>query len=135
MAFPWSKKRKLWIIKAIDRSTRRTIAWALGKRDVATFKRLYEKVKHLTNCTFYTDYWDAFTKALPKERHVMGKEHTIAIEQDNSNTRDHLAGFTRRTKVVLKKVDMVDLSLRLWCALTTPDVFREYRERVLCIFR
>jgi insertion element IS1 protein InsB len=106
----------------------------MGKRDTATFKRLYEKVKHLTNCTFYTDYWDAFAKVLPKDRHIMGKEHTVAIEQDNSNTRHHLARFTRRTKVVSKSLKMVDVSLRLWCALTTPNVFKEYQDRLLYIF-
>ena len=107
----------------------------MGKRDTATFKRLYEKVKHLTTCTFYTDHWDAFAKVLPPDRHIMGKEHTITIEQDNSNTRHHLARFTRRTKVVSRSVEMVDISLRLWCALTNPDVFKEYQDRMLYIFK
>ena len=31
--FIGSKKRKLWVIKAIDRCTRRTVAWVLGGRD------------------------------------------------------------------------------------------------------
>jgi hypothetical protein len=56
--FIQSKKRKIWIIKAVDRRTGRTVAWVLGGRDVTTFPRLYDKVKHLTNCLFYTDDWD-----------------------------------------------------------------------------
>lgn len=111
------------------------MAWVLGRRDAKTFKKLDDKVKHLTHCIFYTDNWDAFAKILPKERHVIGKEYTIAIEQDNSNTRHHLARFTRRTKVVSKRLFMVDLSLRLWCALTTPDIFRQYQDKMLYIFR
>jgi insertion element IS1 protein InsB len=35
-----------------------------------------DKVKHLTNCIFYTDDWDAFAKGLPKKRHIIGKKHT-----------------------------------------------------------
>ena len=101
------------------------MAWVLGHRDTATFKRLYDKVKHLENCIFYTDDWDAFLKVLPKERHVIGKKHTVAIEQDNSNTRHHLGRFTRRTKVVSKCEDMVDTSLKLWKNLTTPEVFAQ----------
>ena len=78
-------KRKLWVIKAIDRDTRRTVAWVLGGRDSAAFRRLYNKVRHLENCTFYTDHWDAFAEVLPPERHIIGKAHTIDIEHDNSN--------------------------------------------------
>ena len=135
MAFYWVKKRKLWVIKAIDRSTRRTVAWVLGGRDSATFRRLYEKVKHLKNCTFYTDEWSAFAEVLPPERHVVGKEHTTDIEHDNSNTRHHLGRFTRRTKVVSKKEYMVDLTLRIWQAVTTSNLFTVLQNVALSIYK
>ena len=67
------------------------MAWVLGHRDTATFRRLYDKVKHLTSCRFYTDDWDAFANVLPVERHGVGKVHTSCIERDNSNTRHHLS--------------------------------------------
>lgn len=135
MALRPIKKNKKWIIKALDRSTRRTIAWVIGGRDVATFKRLYNKVKHLTGCIFYTDGWDAFAAVLPRERHVVGKTYTVSIEQDNSNTRHHLGRMTRRTKVVSKKVEMIDASMKLWCALTTPEIFAHYQKIFMSIFR
>jgi hydroxymethylpyrimidine/phosphomethylpyrimidine kinase len=47
-----AQKNKLWLIKTIDRRTGKTVAWVLGNRDIATFQRLYDKVKHLTGCTF-----------------------------------------------------------------------------------
>ena len=107
----------------------------LGNRDTATFKRLYNKVKHLKHCIFYTDDWDAFAKVLPKERHIIGKKHTVAIEQDNSNTRHHLGRFTRRTKVVSKRDTMVDTSLKLWKNLTTPEVFTQIQTIALSPYR
>lgn len=110
------------------------MAWVLGGRDTATFRRLYNKVKHLTNCTFYTDHWDAFAKVLPPERHVIGKAHTVAIERDNSNTRHHLGRFTRRTKVVSKCEEMVDTSLKLWQALTSPQTFSTFQSIALSIY-
>jgi insertion element IS1 protein InsB len=106
----------------------------LGHRDAATFQRLYDKVKHLKDCLFYTDDWDAFATVLPPERHIIGKAHTVMIERDNSNTRHHLGRMTRRTKVVSKKVEMVDASIKLWLTLTTPDVFRDYQQTFLSIF-
>jgi IS1 family transposase len=89
----------------------------------------------LKNCIFYTDDWSAFAKVLPKKRHVIGKAHTTAIEQNNSNTRHHLGRFTRRTKVVSKKFLMVDLTLRLWCALSEPETFKQWQNQMMYIFR
>ena len=119
----------------MDRSTRRTVAWVIGNRDAATFKKLYDKVKHLKNCIFYTDDWDAFSKILPPDRHIIGKSGTVSIERDNSNTRHHLARMTRRTKVVSKKVTMVYDSIKLWAALTTQEIFSSFQEKFVSIFR
>ncbi|MDR2559040.1 MAG: hypothetical protein LBC86_05800 [Oscillospiraceae bacterium] len=131
----YSQKNKLWLIKAVNRRTGKTIAWVLGGRDVATFRRLYNKVKHIPNCIYYTDNWDSFAKVLPAERHVIGKSGTVAVERDNSNTRHHLGRFTRRTKVVSKSKHMVDLSIRLWMALTTPHIFERVQSVALSIFK
>jgi len=92
-------------------------------------------VKHLRECVFYTDRWEAFAEVLPPERHVVGKEHTVTIERDNSNTRHHLGRFTRRTKVVSKLESMVDLSIRLWRALQTPEVFAAFQRTALSTYR
>ena len=72
-------------------------------RDADTFRRLFDKVKHLNDCQYYTDNWEAFAKVLPAERHHIGKSGTATVERDNSNTRHHLGRFTRRTKIVSKK--------------------------------
>ena len=92
-------------------------------------------MKQLNNCTFYTDNWDTFSEVLPPERHVIGKAHTIAIEHNNSNTRHHLGRFTRRSKVVSHSPLMIDLSIRLWCALTQPEIFAVWQNQFLAIFR
>jgi insertion element IS1 protein InsB len=118
----------------VDRGTGRTIAWVLGNRDVTTFQRLYDKLKHLTACIFYTDDWDAFAKVLPKGRRITGKTHTHAIERDHSNTRHHLARMTRRTKVVSQAADMLHASLKLWCALNVQAIFEAYQAIFLSIF-
>ena len=135
MAFYSFKKNKKWIIKALDRATGRTVAWVIGGRDAATFRRLYDKVKHLTQCVFYTDGWETFAKVLPPDRHVIGKAHTVAIERDNSNTRHHLARMTRRTKVVSRCQEMLDISLKIWSSLTTAEAFQSYQKIALSIYK
>jgi IS1 family transposase len=87
------------------------------------------------DCLFYTDDWDAFAKVLPSERHIVGKAGTVCIEQDNSNTRHHLGRMTRRTKIVSKKDSMIYGSIKLWCALTTTDIFSLYQQLFLSIFK
>jgi insertion element IS1 protein InsB len=110
------------------------VAWVIGGRDARTFRRLYDKVKHLTECIFYTDDWDAFAKVLPPDRHIIGKAHTVAIERDNSNTRHHLGRMTRRTKVVSHCEKMFDASIKLWHAITQPDIFSAYQKIALSIY-
>ena len=134
MAFYWFKKNKKWIIKALDRSTGKTVAWVTGDRDATTFQRLYEKVKHVENCVFYTDNWDSFSEVLPKEKQVIGKTHTVAIERDNSNMRHHLGRMTRRTKIVSKSERMINVSIKLWCLLNTPETFEIFQNKFLAIF-
>jgi len=76
-----------------------------------------------------------FVDVLPPEQHIVGKAHTVAIERDNSNTRHHLGRFTRRTKVVSKKVAMVDLTLKLWQILTLEPWFEKYQTMALSIYK
>jgi IS1 family transposase len=76
-----------------------------------------------------------FADVLPPERHIVGKAHTVAIERDNSNTRHHLGRFTRRTKIVSKKVAMVDLTLKLWQILTLESWFEKYQTMALSIYK
>ena len=128
------QKNQCWVIKALDRGTRRCVAWVVGGRDADTFQRLYAKVQHLTNGRFFTDDWDAFAKVLPAERHQIGKTHTVTLEQDNSNTRHYLGRFTRRTKIVSRQERMIDLSLRLWQALSQPDIFAQYQKIAMTIY-
>lgn len=133
MALHPVKKKKLWVIKAVDRATGRTVAWVLGGRDAATVQRLYDKIKHLS-ATIYTDNWDAFAEIFPAERHIIGKSGTVAIERDNSNTRHHLGRFARRTKVVSKTSEKVNTALKIWCAMTNPDIFKTYQQLALSIY-
>jgi IS1 family transposase len=91
-------------------------------------------VKHLQGCVFYTDNWDAFAEVLPKDRHKIGKAGTTAIERDNSNTRHHLGRFTRKSKIVSKSKEMVDISIKLWYYMTIDKVFQSFQRVALSTF-
>ena len=61
-----------------------------------------------------TDIWEGYHRLIPESQLFTGKDLTVPIEQNNSNIRHFLARFRRRTKVVSKAVEMVDLSLRIY---------------------
>ena len=111
--FVKKKSNKLWVWRAYDPIARRTIAWVLGGRDDATCQRLLDKIG-VEGKTFVTDDWDGYHRLIPESQLFTGKDLTCPIEQDNSNIRHFLARFRRRTKVVSKVVQMVDLSLRIY---------------------
>ena len=64
--------------------------------------------------TFVTDDWAGYHRLIPEDQLFTGKDLTVSIEQDNSNIRHYVARFRRRTKVVSKVEEMVDLSLRVY---------------------
>ena len=129
----YSKKNRRWIWKALDRHSRRCIAWVVGHRDAATFQQLYDKLKHL-KAHYFTDGWEVYRQMVPTHAHTMGKAHTVAIERDNSNTRHYLARMTRRTKMVSKSEVMVDLSLRIQYYLSIPEHYKLWQQKALSIF-
>ncbi|MCW2243137.1 IS1 family transposase [Azospirillum canadense] len=59
------KAQKLWIWKAYDRDSGRLIDWECGKRDEATFRRLYERLQCWGACLFCTDQFAVSDAVLP----------------------------------------------------------------------
>jgi insertion element IS1 protein InsB len=53
---------------------------------------------------------------LPVGQHYIGKDQTVAIERVNSRLRHWFARFRRRTCVVSKALDMVNVTLALFAA-------------------
>ena len=112
---------------------RRTLAWELGGRDDATCRRLLNKVGVEGNA-FLTDDWEGFHRLILEDQLYTGKDLTFPIEQDNSETRHHLARFRRLSKVTARARHMVDSALKLLCHLRQPANFLSYRDNFLSIF-
>jgi len=79
----------------------------------------------------YTDDWDVYRKVIPKQNHIVGKVGTIPIEQNNSNVRHYAGRFTRRTKVVSKSIEMIDLTLRILWNLNESDGYEYFQKQFL----
>jgi len=85
-----------------------------GKRDTRTFERLLEALE-LRYCpdAYLTDDYNVYAKTLPPGKHAVGKDLTYTIEQHNSDTRHYGARFKRKSKVVSKKAERVEMQIKM----------------------
>ncbi|WPX96996.1 IS1 family transposase [Candidatus Bandiella woodruffii] len=86
------------------------------------------------NCSYYTDDWSVYSEVIPRHQHVVGKQHTLSIESNNSNTRHRIARMTRKTKVVSKSEEVVDLTIKLWLHFEDNNNFLSEQGNFISIF-
>ncbi len=117
MALSGKKTQKLWIWKILDSNTGQLLEWECGDRSAETLSKLYERIKDWDVLFYCTDGLEAYAKILPSEKLVMNKALTIGIEQNNGRQRHWLARFRRKSIVVSKSLEMLDLTIFLFAAI------------------
>jgi len=100
-----NKKNKVWLIYAYHRETGEIVAYVWGKRNAKTAKELRIKLKDLNVSfdTIYTD-WDSFKAAFYADNHIVGKENTVGIEENNCRLRHRIRRAFRKTCCFSKKL-------------------------------
>ncbi len=55
--FVGQRRRKVWLWLAVERASRRIVAWVLGRRDAATARRLWLALppRYRRHCWYFTD--------------------------------------------------------------------------------
>ena len=118
---------------ALCRRTRQVVAYAIGSRDEATCRALWERVPPayktgllytgllytglLYTGLLYTDFWAAYAEVLPQEQHRAtgkGAGQTCHIERFNNILRQRLGRLVRRTLSFSKIDTMHENCLRLF---------------------
>ena len=112
--FVGNKKNKLWIWLAFCRDTGQLVDWQCGDRDRDTLNRMLERLEAWAVRLYCTDSYICYEQSLPVGKHDQGKGETWRLEQINSRLRHWLARFRRRTLVVSKSVEMVNLTIALF---------------------
>ena len=89
--FVGRKRRKVWLWLAVERASRRIVAWVLGRRDAATAcHRCPAVAASRRHCWYFTDLFPAYVDALPRWRHCRcpkGDGGTSVIEAVNCSLR------------------------------------------------
>ena len=100
--FVGRKKRKVWRWLAVERASRRIVAWVLGRRDAATARRLWQALpgRYRRHCWYFTDLFPAYVDALPRWRHrrcPKGDGGTSVIEAVNCSLRQRCGVLVRKS--------------------------------------
>ena len=108
------KKNKLWIWKAYRRETGELIDWECGGRDKKTLQKLMDRLKKWNVELYCTDNWSVYLGVIPEDKLFQGKSQTFYLEQNNGRQRHWFARFRRKSIVVSKTLEMVDLTMALF---------------------
>jgi insertion element IS1 protein InsB len=114
VALSQKKRQKLWIWKARDRATGQLLDWECGRRDQATLKRLVDRLNQWAVTCYCTDHWKTYAAVIPAEKPVMSKAKTHGVERNHCRQRHLFGRFKRRSIIVSRAKEMVDLTIALF---------------------
>ena len=114
MALCKKKRCKLWIWKAIDSYSDKLIDWECGHRDTETLKKMANRLDKWDVLFYFTDKWESYAAIFPENKLIMNKKLTHGIERNNCRNRHWFARFKRKSIVVSKCKEMVDLTMALF---------------------
>ncbi|RZK88296.1 MAG: IS1 family transposase [Hymenobacter sp.] len=116
--FVGRRKNKVWLWLAVERATRRIVAWVLGCRGAATARRLWQALpaRYQHHTTYYTDEWEAYAKVLPRAAHrpsVKGSGATSIVESLNCSLRQRCGVLVRKSCSFSKLLSMHQVRIQL----------------------
>jgi insertion element IS1 protein InsB len=74
------KTNRVWIWKAYDWAKDRLIDWECGKRDEASFRRLFTRLEQWRPRLYCTDDYVVYDTVLPVGRHYVGKDESVRLD-------------------------------------------------------
>ena len=100
--FVGRKKRKIWLWLAVERASRRIVAWTLGSRGEASARRLWHALpaRYRRRCWSFTDEWKAYAAVLPRYQHrpcPKGEGQTSIVEAINCALRQRGGVLVRKS--------------------------------------
>ena len=107
------QKNKLWIWKAYRRETGELIDWECGGRDKQTLSKMLKRLSKWNVELYCSDNWSAYSELIDEELLYQSKSQTVNIEQNNGRQRRWFARFRRKSIVVSKTLEMVDLTMAI----------------------
>jgi insertion element IS1 protein InsB len=108
------KGRQCWTLYAIEKESRKVLAFVCGRRTKKNVVKLLRHLKAFTITCFYTDGWKVYEKLLPKDRHIASKKGTQRIERNNLTFRTRIRRLQRKTICFSKNLAIHKLVIALF---------------------
>jgi insertion element IS1 protein InsB len=92
------------------------IAFVLGRRTDATFRRLLKLLKHsgIRVKRWFCDDWGAYPRCLNPNKIMVGKANTQLIERKNLDFRTRIKRLQRKTNAFSKSIEMHDAVIAIF---------------------
>ncbi len=121
-SFVLKKVNKKWIWILQERETRLIIAFVVGDRSEKTAQKLWQAIpdKYKRHSFTYTDLWEAYQQAFPKEHHQACDKtegQTAHVERVNNTFRQRLGRLTRKSLAFSKSVEMHKIVIKLFICI------------------
>ena len=115
--FVGKKRQARWLWIALERSTRRVLAWVIGDRSQETAFKLWDRLpltpEQRLKATFCTDLWAAYDEPLLGVKRITRKGQTNHVERLNCTLRQRLGRLVRKSLSFSKSDEMLDAALTL----------------------
>jgi len=119
-SFVRSKQNQCWLWVALERSSRKVLAWVIGDRSADTAKRLWEALpmtdEQKASAVYCTDLWLGYDPVIPLARRALAKGETNHVERFFCTLRQRLARFTRKSLMFSKSLEMHGVALTVFVA-------------------
>jgi len=115
-SFVGKKSEPRWTWYLIDHDSGEVIAFVLGRRTDATFRRLLKLLKEnrIRVKLWFCDDWGAYPRCLSTKKIMVGKDNTQSIERKNLDFRTRIKRLQRRTIGFSKSIEMHDAVISLF---------------------
>ena len=115
--FVGHRRRQVWLWLAVERASRRVVAWVLGRRDAPTARRLWQALpkRYRRPCWYFTDLFPAYARALPAGPHrpgPKGEGQTNIVEALNGSLRQRCGGLVRKSCSFSKSLVMHEARIK-----------------------
>jgi IS1 family transposase len=109
-----NERHQLWIWKALDRTTGQLLDWKCGHRDRTTLQQMVARLAQWNVRFYHTDRWGTYGSVVLQDQLIQSKAGTHRIERNQCRQRPWFGRFKRKSIIVSKSKEKVELTVALF---------------------
>lgn len=108
------KANEVWLMYAIDRSTRQVVDFRIGSRSKERLRQITDPIVRGPASQLSTDGLTIYKGLIPSGIHSTHARGTVHIERFNLNLRTHLKRLSRKTICFSRSMDLLEAALKIY---------------------